>query len=69
MAIIRAAQIEYEEGGNTIWIHGPEGGTVLRLKTFTGKITTQPCAGSPIPHADAVLTGDVVFCVPRRGRR
>jgi hypothetical protein len=65
MKTIPAVAIEFNEGGNTIWVHGPEGGTILRLK-FTGKITSKVCKTSPIAHADAIVPGDLVFCVPKR---
>jgi len=51
--MIPAAAIEFNEGGNTLWVHGPEGGTILRLK-FSGKITSKVCKASPVPHADAM---------------
>ncbi len=59
---LKAAVIEFDEGGNTLWVHGPEGGTILRIKC-TGKITTKVCKTSPIPHADAMIEGDLEFCL------
>lgn len=56
--------IELYEGGNTIWVHGKEG-TVLRIKC-TGKIVVNSCA-APGPHADALVQGDIEFCVPDSG--
>jgi hypothetical protein len=59
---LEAAGLEFEEGGNTVWIHGPDGGTLLRIKC-SGRITTKSCA-SPIAHADVIVAGDIEFCVP-----
>ncbi len=68
--IIPAACIEYEEGGNTIWVQGPQGGTLLRIQVSRGnKVTSTQCATSPIAHADIQVEGDVVMCLPRARRR
>lgn len=62
--MIPVAAIEFREGGNTIWIHGPQGGTVLRLKTLDGVITSKRCQnGGPVSHGDAIIKGDVEICV------
>jgi hypothetical protein len=58
---IEAIGLEFEEGGNTVWIHGPVG-TILRIKC-SGRITATSCA-SPTAHADIQVKGDIVFCVP-----
>lgn len=29
---IPVVELEFEEGGNTIWVHGPDGTTVLRVR-------------------------------------
>ena len=67
MKQIPVVLLEFKDGGNTIWVHGPEGGTVLRIKC-TGKIRVNKCAASPIAHADLMVTGDIEFCVPSRRR-
>jgi hypothetical protein len=59
---LEAIGLEFEEGGNTIWIHGP-GGTLLRIKC-SGRVASTPCA-APTAHADVLVEGDIVFCVPR----
>lgn len=65
---IPAVAIEFNEGGNTLWVHGL-GGTVLRIKTLDGKITTTACKNSPTSHADLVVTGDIEFCLgPDEGK-
>jgi hypothetical protein len=56
-----AVGLEFDEGGNTIWIHGSQG-TILRVKC-TGRITAKACS-SPSAHADLVVNGDIEFCVP-----
>ena len=62
--MIPVAAIEFREGGNTLWIHGPQGGTVLRLKTVDGAITSKRCAnGGSISHGDAIIQGDLEICV------
>lgn len=59
---IAVAAIEYNEGGNTLWVQG-YGGTVLRIKT-DGKITSSACANSPsVSHADLDVSGDIHICL------
>jgi hypothetical protein len=58
---LEAVGLEFDEGGNTIWIHGP-GGTVLRIKC-SGRITVNECS-APCAHADVMVEGDIAFCVP-----
>jgi len=59
---LEAIGLEFEEGGNTIWIHGSSGGTLLRIKC-TGRIAVKDCS-DPGAHADVVVVGDIKFCVP-----
>lgn len=59
--LLQAMGLEFEEGGNTIWIHGSQG-TILRIKC-SGHILTSICA-APGPHADVLVQGDINFCVP-----
>jgi hypothetical protein len=58
---LEAVGLEFNDGGNTIWIHGP-GGTLLRVKC-TGTITAKSCS-APTAHADALVVGNIEFCVP-----
>lgn len=60
--LLQAVGLEFEEGGNTIWIHGSDGGTLFRIKC-TGRVTTKSCA-SPIAHSDVIVDGDIEFCIP-----
>ena len=38
---IRASQISFTHGGNTIWVDGPDGTTILRLKLPSGTIRAE----------------------------
>jgi hypothetical protein len=53
--------LEFEEGGNTIWVHG-SCGTLLRIKC-SGQIKVKRCS-APGAHADVLVGGDIEFCVP-----
>ena len=61
--------IEFREGGNTLWVHGPQGGTILRLKTLNGVITSKRCEASPITHGDAIIAGDLEICIAPKKRK
>lgn len=60
---IDVAQIEFEEGGNTLWIHNSNGLTVLRLK-FEGGIHSKAGCENLCAHADAFVAGSLAFCMP-----
>lgn len=62
MIQIEAALIEFMPGGNTIWVHGPNGATVLRIKS-TGKIVVNNVCGNICSHSDMVVVGDIDVCV------
>lgn len=59
---LEAVGLEFEEDGNTIWIHGLKG-TLLRIKC-TGKIVITSCTPGGAPHADVEVKGDISFCMP-----
>ena len=62
MPIIKVEQIEFVEGGNTLWVHGMSG-TVFRLKV-SGQITSNACEQvDSTSHADAMAEGDIRFCL------
>lgn len=61
---IKAAVLEFNVGGNTIWVQSPEGGTIFRIKC-SGKITTEQCQNSPVSHSDIIVEGDIHFCVSK----
>jgi hypothetical protein len=65
--MIPVLAIEFREGGNTLWIHG-QGGTVLRLKTLDGTITSTACA-SPVSHGDAIIKGSLKICLANESIR
>ena len=65
---IPVSAIEFREGGNTLWVHGPNGGTILRLKTLDGVITSKRCETSPVSHGDAIIRGDLEICLARKPR-
>jgi hypothetical protein len=63
---IPVAELEFVEGGKTLWIHSAQGSTVLRLK-FTGGITMKTGCINIGVHADAVIDQRLEFCVPVEG--
>jgi hypothetical protein len=64
VVLIPAVAIEFREGGNTLLVHGPEGGTILRLKTLDGTITSKRCqSGVTISRGDAIIQGDLEMCL------
>lgn len=64
---IPVGMIEFREGGHTLWIHGLTGGTVLRLKTLDGKITSTTCQNETSEsHGDALIKGDLVICLAKK---
>jgi len=60
--LVDAAAVEFRVGGNTLWVHGPEGSTVVRIKC-EGTISIERCQHSPWSHMDLVLPGDMHFCL------
>lgn len=58
---IPAGVVEFNEGGNTIWVQSVHG-TIMRIKC-TGKIVTNQCKNSPCSHVDMIIQGDVEFCL------
>jgi len=62
MISIPAALIEFVEGGNTIWVHGPMGTTILRIKTM-GKINVNGECENICSHSDIVVKDDIEMCL------
>jgi hypothetical protein len=61
---LNVCELEFNEhGGNTIWIHAPNGSTTLRIKC-TGKVIMDHCVTSPVSHGDLLVQGDIHICVP-----
>lgn len=62
MISIPAALIEFVEDGNTIWVHGPMGATILRLKTM-GKIKVNGECENICSHSDMIVQNDIEICL------
>jgi|GEM_PF-5035629 len=59
---IPVAMLEFRDGGNTIWIHSPTGGTVLRIKAKKVSVNRNECMNIN-SHADIQVQGDVDVCL------
>jgi hypothetical protein len=59
---IPVAILEFVEGGNTIWVHSPDGATVLRIKT-KGRITVDRECSNTVSHADIVVDAPIHICL------
>jgi len=68
MIQIPAAQIEFNEGGNTIWVHSPLGGTILRIKTM-GKITVNAECENICSHSDMIVKEDIHVCLSEDAKK
>ena len=64
---IPVSLIEFDEGGTTIWVHGPEGATVLRIKAK--KIVSKPECENICAHSDIVVAGVVTMCLPLKTKK
>jgi hypothetical protein len=62
MITIDPVQIEFHEGGNTIWVNG-ENGNILRIKC-SGIIEFGRGCVNTTPHADLMIEGNIHICVP-----
>ncbi len=70
--------LEFDEGGNTLWVHSSTGATVLRVK-IVGKFLTSSCGAKAVSsHADITMRrdghpgkhdGDVTFCLAKDAQR
>ncbi len=60
---VEVSQLEFDEGGNTIWIHGPQGATVMRIKC-SGRIEVMADCVNICAHADVMVDGDILVCIP-----
>lgn len=61
---VDVAMLEFDEGGNTIWVHSPRGATVLRIKTLGGKIVVNNECSNTVSHSDIIVEGDIEMCMP-----
>lgn len=55
--------LEFDEDGNTLWVHSPIGATVLRIKSMKGFVVDRACENS-VAHADIIIEGPLDICVP-----
>lgn len=62
---IPVAMLEFDESGHTIWIQGPDGSTILRIKMKDG-IEVRPNCDAGIAHADMIGEGRLTICVNNR---
>jgi len=62
---IEACEIEFYEGGNTIWVHSALGATVLRIQC-TGQIEVRKACENPVAHSDIQVQGNIDVCVPKK---
>lgn len=58
---IPASGVEFVDGGDTIWVHGTDGSTILRIKALGG-IVTRACGTGP-SHGDIMIEGPVHICI------
>lgn len=67
---VPVAELEFDVGGNTLWVHSPAGATVLRLKLEGGKFLVDDKCVNSVAHVDVISQeGDVTVCVPGRRKR
>jgi len=59
---IEVGLVEFEEGGNTIWVQSKDG-TVLRIKC-SGKIVIDGKCRNNCAHSDINVKGDIEICIP-----
>lgn len=59
---IPVAMLEFVEGGNTLWVHNSQGGTVLRIACT--KVAVKNGCSNTCAHADMRVQGTVEICIP-----
>lgn len=59
---IPVCELEFEEGGDTIWVHSPKGMTVLRIKSMGG-IECSECLDNLVSHGDILVHDPIRICV------
>lgn len=60
---VEVVELEFDEGGHTLWVHSPKGATVLRIKC-SGKIILERSCRNIVAHSDIYVQGDITVCVP-----
>lgn len=62
---IAVREIEFEEGGNTIWVHSPKGTTPLRIKC-NGKIVVHRNQTDKCASIQIMLGGNIHVMLPAK---
>lgn len=62
---IPVSHVEFDEGGNTLWVHNAQGATVLRIKVLHHRIRVESDCTNVCSHADIVTDPghDLVICL------
>jgi hypothetical protein len=60
---IEVCELEFDDDGNTLWVHSSVGATVLRIKC-TGKVTVSRGCENIVPHSDMMVQGNIDICIP-----
>lgn len=63
MIQIPVVLLEFDPNGHTIWVHGPDGATVLRIKSSTRRINVDRKCTNVCSHADLIVEGDIDICL------
>ncbi len=59
---IPVESLEFNVGGNTIWVHSPKGATVLRIR-LGGQLDVNTHCENGVSHLDLCVGGDATFCL------
>ena len=59
---IPVAILEFDEGGQCIWVHDAKGSTVLRIKVKNIKV--QRGCENICAHSDMMVNNEVTICLP-----
>lgn len=60
---IEVACLEFDEHGNTLWVHDEKGNTVLRIKSKERIVVNKKCVNNS-PHADMCVSEAIEICIP-----
>lgn len=60
---IPACEVEFEETGNTIWVHSPTGGTILRIKSVKGFEVVHTDCKNVCSHSDIIVEDRILICL------
>lgn len=59
---IEVSLLEFDENGNTLWVHGPEGNTILRIKGSRGIEVVKN--NEYFPYIDVYVEGKLNINLP-----